>query len=96
MSKANLATIPDDLVPIPECAKLINRSYTSVYNHVRKGNITVHFVAGASQAKISLSELRELFTTVKRKFSAPTFRIVRHDEEGVVDAHQGEKADLFS
>jgi hypothetical protein len=83
VSKANPATIPNDLVPIPECAKLINRTYTTLYNHVRKGNITIHFIAGDAQAKISLSEARELFETVKRRFSAPTFRIVRHDEESV-------------
>ena len=78
MSKDNLATIPNDLVPIPECARLIGRSYTSVYSQIRKGNVTVHFIAGDSQAKVSLYEAQELFKTVPRKFSAPTFRIVRN------------------
>jgi hypothetical protein len=96
MSKETPAIIPDDLVPIPECAKLIGRSYTSLYSQIRKGNVTIHFVAGDSQAKVSLSEARDLLNTVPRKFSAPTLRIVRHDEEGVADAQQQEKADLFS
>ena len=96
MSNSNLATIPNDLVPIPECAKLIGRSYTSVYSQIRKGNVTVHFTAGDPQAKVSLSESQELFKTVPRKFSAPTFRIVRHDEGAVADAQPKERADLFS
>jgi hypothetical protein len=98
MSKDNLATIPSDLVPIPECARLIGRSYTSVYSQIRKGNVTVHFIAGDSQAKVSLYEAQELFKTVPRKFSAPTFRIVRHGEEPVEPEFeaQPEKSDLFA
>jgi hypothetical protein len=98
MSKDNLATIPNDLVPIPECAKLIGRSYTSVYSQIRKGNVTVHFIAGDRQAKVSLSEAQKVFKTVPRKFSAPTFRIVRHGEDGIVSGPeaQTEKSDLFA
>jgi hypothetical protein len=97
MSK-DLATIPNDLVPIPECARLIGRSYTSVYSQIRKGNVTVHFIAGDSQAKVSLYEAQELFKTVPRKFSAPTFRIVRHGEDGTVSEPEAqlERSDLFA
>jgi hypothetical protein len=49
---------------------------------------------GDAQAKVSLSEAKAFFKTIPRKFSAPTFRIVRHDEKSV--AAQPEKADLFS
>jgi hypothetical protein len=94
MDKGILATIPNDLVPIPECAKLIGRPYTSLYNQMRKGNVTVHFVAGDSQAKVSLSEVRELFITIKKRFSAPEYRIVRHDS-GDIEA-EAEKSDLLA
>ena len=98
MSKESLATIPDDLVPIPECARLIGRSYTSVYSQIRKGNVTVHFIAGDPRAKVSLYEAQELFKTVPRKFSAPTFRIVRHGEDGTVSEPEAqlERSDLFA
>ena len=94
MSKTNLAIIPDDLVLIPECAKLINRPYTSLYNQVRRGKITIHFISGDPHAKISLSETRELFESVKKRFSAPSFRIIRHDEESI--EAEPEKSDLFA
>lgn len=94
VSKADLATIPDDLLPIPECAKAIGRPYTSLYTQMRKGNVTVHFIADDTQAKVSLSEVKTLFETVKKRFSAPSFRIVRHDAESV--EAQPEKSDLFA
>jgi hypothetical protein len=84
MSKDNLATIPDDLVPIPECAEKIGRPYSSVYNKARKGKITVHFIVGDAQARISLSEARNAFSNEKPKFSAPSFRVIRHDEEALL------------
>jgi hypothetical protein len=94
MSKDNLATIPDDLMPLPEAAKKIGRPYSSVYSKARKGKIDVHFIAGDNQALISLSEARAAFSNEKPRFSAPSFRIVRHDEEPI--AAPQEKADLFS
>jgi hypothetical protein len=94
MSNIDPAAIPDDLETITKCAELINRPYSSVYNQVRRGNITVHFFSGDAQAKVSLSEARQLFETIKKHFSAPTFRIVRHDEKST--AAQTEKSDLFA
>jgi hypothetical protein len=94
MSNADPVTIPDDLVTIPKAAELVNRPYTSVYSPVRKGHIAVHFIAGDTVARVSLSEVKEYFKTVPRRFSAPTFRIVRHEEEPV--AALPEKEDLFS
>jgi hypothetical protein len=94
MNKDDLATIPDDLVPIPECDERIGRPYSSVYNKARKGKITVHFIVGDTQARISLSEARDAFNNEKPKFSAPSFRVIRHDEEPI--AAPQEKADLFS
>jgi hypothetical protein len=91
MKKDNSATIPDDLESIPEVAKKINRPYSSVYNRARRGDITVHFISGDTQAKISLSETRSAFNA-RRRFSASTFRIVRHDEESA----GADKVDLFS
>jgi|ERR1700733_12952532 hypothetical protein len=94
MEKDNLATIPDDLVSLPEAAKKIGRPYSSVYSKARKGRIEVHFIAGDTQALISLSEARAAFSDEKPRFSAPSFRIIRHDEEAVIALQ--EKADLFS
>jgi hypothetical protein len=98
MSKANLATIPDELLTITQAAKVVNRPYTSVYSRVRKGKITVRFTPGDTEAKVSLSEVKKDFETVPKRFSAPTFRIVRHEEESVdvqLEA-QPEKSDLFA
>jgi hypothetical protein len=98
MSKTNLAAIPDDLLTITQAAKAVDRSYTSVYSRVRKGKITVHFISGDTEAKVSLSEVRKDFETVPKRFSAPTFRIVRHEEDGTVSEPeaQPEKSDLFA
>lgn len=95
MSKENLTTIPDDLLPIPECAKAISRPYTSLYSQMRKGHVTVHFIAGDTQAKVSLSEVKQLFENVPRRFSSPTYRIVRHDAEPEA-LPETEKTDLFA
>lgn len=94
MSKDNLATIPDDLLPIPECAKKIGRPYSSVYSKARKGKINLHFIVGDTQALISLSEAQKAFSGEKPRFSAPSFRIIRHNEEPI--AAPQETADLFS
>jgi len=95
MSKDDLATIPDDLLSIPEAAKKVGRPYSSVYNRARRGDITVHLIAGDTQGKVSLSEVRDVFQNVMgRRFSASTFRVIRHDEEPI--AAPQEKADLFS
>jgi hypothetical protein len=93
MDNSTPDTIPHDLITIPECAKLIGRPYISVYSQVRKGKVAVHFIAGDTQAKVSLSEAEELFKNIPRKFSAPTYRIVRHGEDG---AALPEKSDLFA
>jgi hypothetical protein len=95
MNKDNLATIPDDFLPIPEVARKVGRPYSSVYNRARRGDITIHFITGDTQAKVSLSEVRDVFQNFAgRRFTAPTFRIVRHDEDPI--AAPQEKADLFS
>jgi hypothetical protein len=94
MGKQNPAIIPDDLLPIPEVAKKIGRPYSSVYSKARKGKIDVHFIAGDTQALISLSEARAAFSNEKPRFSAPSFSIVRHDGEPI--AAPQEKVDLFS
>ena len=94
MSKDNLATTPDDLLTITEAAKADNRSISTIYNNVRMGKITVHLIAGDSQAKVSLSEVRKVLKHVRPRFSAPTMRVIRHDEEPIVAPQ--EKADLFS
>jgi hypothetical protein len=91
---AKLTAIPNDLVPIPKAAEEVDRGYSTVYAPIRAGKIAVHFIAGDTQAKVSISEVREHFKTIPRKFSAPTFRIVRHDEEPI--AAKTEKEDLFS
>jgi hypothetical protein len=95
VSKDIPVIIPDDLESIPGAAKKVGRPYSSVYNRARRGDIIVHFIAGDTQAKVSLSEVRYVFkNVVGRRFSASTFRIVRHDEKPI-PAPQ-EKADLFS
>jgi hypothetical protein len=96
VSKDNLATIPNDLLPIHECAAKLDSSQSSFYNQMRKGTLTVHLIAGETQAKVSLSEATKLFEEIGRRsrFSAPTFRIVRHDEKETVA--QPERSDLFA
>jgi hypothetical protein len=102
MNKDNPATIiDDDLKTIPECAKILDKSQTTFYTHMRSGKLTTHFLVGDTQPKISLSEARQLFEAIgrRRRFTAPTFRIVRHGEDGtpVVDPEAlPEKSDLFA
>jgi hypothetical protein len=85
MSENGPVIIPDDLYTIPMVAKLAKRAYSSVYGPIRKGKITLYFISGDSEAKVSLSEVKNHFAVVRTNFSAPTFRIVRIDDKPPVD-----------
>ena len=80
------------LSPTRFCQKF-GFAHATLSVRIRKGDIALHQFSGEGRPKVNVAEALQVMSAVKRQYASPTLRIVRHES---VDAHQGEKADLFS
>ena len=58
----------------------------------------MHQFSGEGRPKIHVAEALQVMSAIKRPYTGPALRLVRHDEDGnsVAVAQPQEKADLFS
>jgi hypothetical protein len=92
----NAAVIPteDEYMEIPKFCIVEKRSPSTVHSQIRKGRIALHQFMGDPRPKINVVEARQVLSTVKRKYSFPTLRIVRHDD--APQKTELPKVDLFT
>ena len=91
----NTDTTEEFLSPTQFC-QTFRFSYSTLSARIRKGDIALHQFAGEARPKISVSEALQVMSAIRRPYSAPELRLVRHDEDGRSVAQTEEKPDLFS
>ena len=82
----------DFLSPAQFCQKY-HFAHSTLSKYIHKGDIALHQFADAARPKINVSEALRVMSVIKRPYTAPTLRLVRHD--GTVEALP-DKSDLFA
>jgi hypothetical protein len=90
------AAITEEFISPTKFCQKFGFAHATLSVRIRKGDIALHQFFGEGRPKVNVAEALKVMSAVKRQYASPTLRIVRHDEEGVVDARPEEKADLFS
>jgi hypothetical protein len=93
-SHAITDVIEDFLSPTQFCQKF-HFAYSTLSARIRTGDIALHQFSGEARPKINVAEALQVMSAIKRPYTGPALRLVRHDENGTSDA-QREKSDLFS
>jgi hypothetical protein len=88
------ATTEDFLSPTKFCQRH-GFAHSTLSKRIRMGDIALHQFSGEARPKINVAEALQVMSAVRRPYSAPDLRLVRHDEDGNSFAPH-EKADLFS
>jgi hypothetical protein len=91
---AVLDTQPE-YMEIQTFCKIDNHASSTVHTRIRKGEIALHQFMGDSRPKINVAEARQVLANVKRRYSLPTLRIVRHDDSAPPKVELS-TVDLFS
>lgn len=96
-SHAITDTIQDFLSPTQFCQKF-GFAYSTLSARIRTGDIALHQFPGEGRPKINVPEALQVMSAIRRPYTGPALRLVRHDEDGtsVAVTQPEEKADLFS
>jgi phage terminase small subunit len=69
-------------------------AHSTLSKYIRKGDIALHQFSGAARPKVNVAEALQVMSTLKRPYTNPALRLVRHDDEPVVA--RPAKSDLFA
>jgi hypothetical protein len=94
-SHAVTNTTEDFLSPTQFCQKF-QFAYSTLSARIRTDDIALHQFSGEARPKINVAEALQVMSAIKRPYTGPALRLVRHDEDGTSVAQPAEKADLFS
>jgi hypothetical protein len=90
------ATTDDFLSPTRFCQKY-GFSHSTLSKYINKGDIALHQFSDAARPKINVAEALQVMSAIRRPYTGPALRLVRHGEDGTSAAvTQIEKPDLFS
>jgi hypothetical protein len=90
------ASIQDFLSPTRFCQKY-RFAHSTLSKRIRMGDIALHQFSGEARPKINVAEALRVMSAIRRPYTAPELRLVRHDEDGnPVAVERTEKSDLFA
>jgi hypothetical protein len=88
------ATTEDFLSPTQFCQKF-GFSHSTLSKYINKGDIALHQFSGEARPKINVAEALQVMSAIKRPYTGPALRLVRHDKDATPVA-TAEKSDLFA
>jgi hypothetical protein len=92
MNNNAVATTDEKYKEITDFCRTFNYPSSTTHSYIRKGEIALHQFPGEPRPKINVSEALRVLSKVKRRYTLPTLRIVRHDDGSVPQR----KSNLFA
>lgn len=83
------------LYPADFCRKF-HFSHSTLSQPIRRGDIAVHQFSGAPRPMVNVADALQVMSAIKRPYTAPLVRIVRHDGETVSVEPKKQTSDLFA
>jgi hypothetical protein len=93
MSTQDAATFTDDFMQITRFCETFGFAYSTVSKYIHLGEIALHQFSDERRPKINVAEALRVMSAIKRPYTAPDLRIVRHDQAPVKT--EIKKVDLF-
>lgn len=93
-SNAVLPTADDEFLPPAQFCQKYRFSHSTLSVRIRKGEIALHQFLGEARPKVNVAEALQVMSTVRRPYTAPAVRVVRHGEGST--APQPRKVNLFA
>jgi hypothetical protein len=89
-SVSTLSTaITDDFISPTQFCQKYRFAHSTLSKYIHKGDIALHQFSDAARPKINVAEALQVMSAIKRPYTAPTLRLVRHDDTAP-------KTDLFA
>ena len=79
----------------PFC-KMDDWPISTVHRYIRRGDIALHQFMGERRPKIRVAEARQVLAKIKRRYTGPDLRIIRHDGDAALPIVERKKVDLFA
>jgi len=88
-TSAHVAPTTDEFLSPTQFCQKYRFAHSTLSKYIHKGEIALHQFPDAARPKINVSEALQVMSALKRPYTAPSLRLVRHDDKAP-------KADLFS
>jgi hypothetical protein len=89
MSHAIEPVLTEDYMFPTQFCSTFRYSYSTTNARIRRGEIALHQFPGDPRPRIEVAEALRVMSAIKRPYTGPTLRVVRHDDAAP------QKADLF-
>jgi hypothetical protein len=99
MMNASTALSPikdDEFLPPADFCRKFRYSYSTLSKYIRMGEIAVHQFSDAPRPMVNVAEALRVMSTIKRPYTAPAVRLVRHDDKAVASEPRKQTSDLFA
>jgi hypothetical protein len=87
-------SIDDQYKDVPDFCSTHDYAPSTTYHYIRNGEIALHQFPGEARPKINVAEALRVLSKVKRRYTNPQLRIIRHDDSAL-PKQQSPKIDLF-
>jgi hypothetical protein len=79
----------DEYKELSDFCRTYNYAISTTHRYIRNGDIALHQFPGEPRPKLNVAEALMVLSKVKRKYTNPLLRIIRHDDS------ESPKVDLF-
>jgi len=85
----------DEYKELTDFCRTYDYPLSTAHRYIRNGDIALHQFPGEPRPKLNVAEALQVLSKVRRKYTNPLLRIIRHDE-GAPTKTDTPKIDLFA
>jgi hypothetical protein len=83
-TQATETAITEEFLSPADFCRQYGHANSTLSKHIHKGDIALHQFSDAARPKINVSEALQVMSTIRRPYTNPALRLVRHNDDGSV------------